>query len=87
MFLIDRQLPYEASDERRYSGDRARAVAVITLYWQGAPLRLSVFDPRDERSALKSSPAGRVTVRAGIAEVRSMIDHGSREAAGNAPPA
>jgi len=73
LFLIDQDLPYEASDERRYSGDRARAVAVISLDWRGVPLRLSVFDPRDERSALKTTPAGRVTVRAGIAAVRDLV--------------
>ena len=74
VFLIDRDLAYAASDERRYSGDRVRAVAVISLDWQGVPLRLSVFDPQDERSALKTTLAGRVAVRAGIAEVRAMVD-------------
>ncbi|HWH49808.1 MAG TPA: hypothetical protein VN664_18590 [Burkholderiales bacterium] len=74
LFLLDRNIPYEASDEKRYTGDRARAVAVISLSWQGVPLRLSVFDPRDERAALKTSPAGRVAARAGIAEVRSLLE-------------
>ena len=73
LFLLDRNIPYEASDEKRYTRDRARAVAVISLSWQGVPLRLSLFDPRDERSALKTSPAGRVAARAGIAEVRAMV--------------
>jgi hypothetical protein len=73
LFLIDRNLAYSASDERRYSGDRSRAVAVIELDWQGVPLRLSVFDPRDERTALKSSAAGKVTARAGIAELAALI--------------
>jgi hypothetical protein len=73
LFLIDRNVPYEASDERRYSGDRARAVAVISLDWQGVALSLSVFDPRDERSALKTTRAGRVTARAGYAEVCALV--------------
>ena len=87
LFLIDRAIPYEASDERRYSGDRARAVAVISLTWQGVPLRLSVFDPRDERSALKTTSAGRVTVRAGIAQVRALVDPVSGESTHGARPA
>jgi hypothetical protein len=62
-------------------------VAVISLDWQGVPLRLSVFDPRDERSALKTTPAGRVTVRAGIAEVRAMVDPGPGKLANEARPA
>jgi hypothetical protein len=87
LFLIDRNLRYEASDERRYSGDRARAVAVISLDWQGVPLRLSVFDPRDERLALKTTLAGRTTVRAGIAEVRALVGIGMGEPGNDARPA
>jgi hypothetical protein len=87
LFLIDRNIPYEASDERRYTGDRARAVAVISLEWQSVPLRLSVFDPRDERSALKTTLAGRVTVRAGIAAVLALVDIASGESADETRPA
>ena len=76
LFLLERNIPYVASDERRYTGDRARAVAVVSFSWQGVPLRLSVFDPRDERAALKTSAAGRVTARAGIAEVRALVESG-----------
>ena len=62
-------------------------MAVISLDWQGVPLRLSVFDPRDERSALKTTPAGRVTVRAGIAQVRALVDIRPGESADEARPA
>ena len=87
MFLIDRNFPHDASDQRRYSGDRARAVAVISLDWEGVPMRLSVFDPRDERSALKTTPAGRVTARAGIAAVRALVDTEPGGTADEARPA
>ena len=82
LFLLDRGINYEATDERRYTGDRARAVALIATDWQGVPLRLSVFDPRDERAAMKTSQAGKVTARAGIAEVRALVEteHGARAA-------
>lgn len=73
IFLIDRDLPYSTSEGRRYSGDRARSVTVLSLTWQGAPLRLSIFDPRDERLALKTTQAGRVAERAGLAEVGALI--------------
>jgi hypothetical protein len=36
-------------------------------------VRLSVFDPRDERIALKTSPAGKVIERAGISEVGAIL--------------
>jgi len=73
IFLLDRNVPFDTAEGRRFAGDRARAAAVLTLEWQGTPLRLSVFDPRDERVALKTSVAGRVIERAGIAEVRALV--------------
>jgi hypothetical protein len=73
LYLLDRQIPYDTREVTRFSGDRARAVAVLTLDWQGAPLRLSVFDARDERLALKTSAAGRVTERASLAEVGALV--------------
>src|SRR5919201_604061 len=72
IFLLDRNIPYETQERRRYAGDRPHAVSVLTLAWGGAPLRLSIFDPRDERVALKTSQAGRVMDRAGIAEVGAL---------------
>jgi len=86
LFLLDRDIPYSASEVRRYAGDRARAVGVLSLTWQGAMLKLSVFDPRDERLALKTSQGGHVMDRAGIAEVGALLsegglhDHGARPA-------
>jgi hypothetical protein len=44
------------------------------------PLKLSVFDPRDERIALKGSQAGRVLDRAGITEVRALLRDGDQAA-------
>ena len=73
IFLLDRNLPYATQEGRRYAGDRAHAVSVLTLSWRGVPLRLSIFDARDERLALKTSQAGRVMDRAGIAEVGALL--------------
>lgn len=77
LFLLDRNIAYATHEARRYSGDRAREIAVLSLDWRGAPLRLAVFDPRDERLALKTSLAGRVAERAGIAEVGAMVAAGN----------
>jgi len=79
IYLLDRNIPYATQEGRRFSGDRAHAVSVLSLEWQDAPLKLSVFDPRDERIALKTSQAGRVMDRAGIAEVGALL----RDAAGS----
>jgi len=73
MFLLERNIPFATQETRRYSGDRVHAVSVYTLLWEDSPLKLSVFDPRDERVALKSSQAGRVMDRAGIAEVVALL--------------
>ena|SRR5687768_4114443 len=73
IYLLDRNISYATQEGRRFSGDRAHAVSVLTLEWQGAPLKLSVFDPRDERIALKTSQAGKVMDRAGIAEVGALL--------------
>jgi hypothetical protein len=73
IFLLDRGVAFTTAEGRRFSGDRAHAVSVLSLLWQDVPLKLSVFDPRDERIALKSSLAGRVLDRAGITEVRALL--------------
>lgn len=80
IFLLDRNVAYETHEGRRYAGDRAHAVSVLTLHWRGAPLKLSIFDPRDERIALKTSQAGRVMDRAGIAEVGALVRNDARPA-------
>lgn len=73
IFFLDHNLAYTTREVRRYSGDRGRAVSVFSLLWDGVPLTLSVFDPRDERMTLKASRAGRVMDRAGIAEVSALL--------------
>lgn len=80
IFLLERNLPFETREARRYSGDRAHAVSVFTLAWEGLPLRLTVFDPRDERLTFKSSQAGRAIERAGIAEVASLLGNAASSA-------
>lgn len=73
IFLLDRRIAYATQEARRFSGDRAHAVSVLSLNWDDTPLRLQVFDPRDERVALKATQAGRVLDRAGIPEVAALL--------------
>src|SRR5438105_5377351 len=79
IFLLERNISFSTQEGRRYSGDRARAASLISLSWEDVPVRLAVLDPRDKRFALKTSPAGRVVERAGIAEVGAIL---SREHVG-----
>jgi len=76
LYLFDRNVPYTSREARRYSGDQAHAAAVLSLSWEGVPIKLSVFDVRAERLALKSSQAGRVIERAAAAEVAALLRRG-----------
>ncbi|OGA20815.1 MAG: hypothetical protein A3H34_07045 [Betaproteobacteria bacterium RIFCSPLOWO2_02_FULL_67_19] len=73
LFLLEHGIAYSTAEARRYAGDRAHAATILTLDWQGTTLRLSVFDYRDERVALKTSLAGRTLERAGIREVSALL--------------
>ncbi len=71
--LLNRNIQFASSEVRRYSGDRARAVTLLELEWEGIPVRLSVFDSRDERLTLKTTQVCRVMYRAGIPEVTALV--------------
>jgi hypothetical protein len=73
IFLLEQGIPFSTHEGRRFSGDRAHAMSVFSLAWEEARLKLAVFDPRDERLALKTSQAGKVLERAGPAEVGAML--------------
>lgn len=74
LFLLERGLEFTAREQRRFAGDRAHTATVLAFDWQDCPVKLAVFDPRDERFALKTSLAGRVIERAGPAELRALLD-------------
>ncbi len=73
IFLMDRRIAYTSRESRRYAGDQPHAATVLSLSWEGTPVKLSVFDPRVERLSLKSSQAGRAIDRAGASEVSALI--------------
>ena len=73
IFLLDLGVAYDCVETRRYTGDRARAVSLLRFEWEGARFNISVFDPRDHRTALKTSVAGRVMERAAAAEVAALV--------------
>lgn len=73
IFLLNRNIPFDSAEARRYSGDRARSVTVLELEWEGARVKLSLFDARDERITLKTTQVGKVMDRAGIPEVSALV--------------
>lgn len=73
LFLLERNVPFSTREVRRFSGARGRPVGVFELAWDDVPLKLFVFDPRDERVSLKTSQAGRPMERAGLGEVEAIV--------------
>src|SRR3982750_3147 len=63
IFLLDRGLAFTTHETRRYAGDRAHAVSLISLDWQRPAPRPAVFPPRGGRIAMKKSVAGEDTHR------------------------
>lgn len=76
IFLLNRDIPYETSELRHYSGDQVRTVSVLTLDWEGTPVRIIVYGPDDERRSVKTSPSGRSQERAGLEAVRTLVANG-----------
>lgn len=73
VFLLEHNLPFSTREVRRFSGARGRPVSVFELSWEEIPLKLLVFDPRDERVTIKTSQAGRPLERAGLGEVEAIV--------------
>lgn len=76
IFLLNRNIPYEASETHYYSGNQERAVSVLSLEWGGTPVRVAVYWPDDERRRVKTSPLGRPLERAGLDAVRTLVANG-----------
>jgi hypothetical protein len=77
IFLLNRNIPYETEELRHYSGGQARAVSVLTLDWDGTPVRVAVYSVNDERGTVKTSPLGKPLERAGLDAVRALVASGA----------
>ena len=73
IFLLNRNIPFETSELRHYSGDQERVVRVLSLDWKGNSIRLAVYGPGDERRSVKTTPMGRPLERAGLQAVRTLV--------------
>lgn len=71
--LLNRNIAYDVSDERRFASGRERAISVLKLAWDGVPLNVSVYASNDERATLKNSAGGRAIERAGIDTVVELL--------------
>lgn len=73
MFLLNNTISYEASLQRRFTGDREREIPVLKLEWEGVRLNVAVYSANDERGTLKATPTGRPMERAGIQAVTQLL--------------
>ena len=81
LYLLNRNIQYEAGAVRYFVGDREGSAALLTLDWQGGVLKLIVYPTNEERVTLKSGIAGRPIARAGIAAVRQLLNEGGQSGA------
>lgn len=72
--LLNRSIPYDTCDERRFASGRERAVSVLKLMWGGIPLNVSIYATNDERGTLKNSASGRTIERADTEAVAQLVD-------------
>jgi len=77
IFLLNHNIPFQISESRHYAGNQMREVSVLSLDWQGTPVRMCVYLPEDEYRGVKTSAQGRPLERAGLDSVRTMV--GNRE--------
>lgn len=71
--LLNRSIPYDVSEQRRFASGRERAVSVLKLLWSGIPVNLSIYASNDERATLKNSAGGRAIDRVGIDAVVELL--------------
>jgi hypothetical protein len=77
LFLLNRNIPYDISDERHYAGDQARAVTVLKLDWRGVAVNLAVYTLKEERGTLRTTLLGRPIERAGLQAVSQLVSGSS----------
>ena len=76
IFLLNRNIPYQTAELRHYSGGHEREVSVLSMDWEGTPVRVAVYWPDDEHRSVKTSPQGRPLERAGLDQVRTLVASG-----------
>jgi len=73
LFLLNRRIPYDISDERHFAGDQARAVTVLKLEWRGVSMKLAIYTLKEERGTLRTTLLGRPIERAGLQAVSQLV--------------
>lgn len=84
MFLLNQDIPFETNEKsyrvmndgkRDKKGDARKKVPVFTLETHTGLIKLSVFEPDDIRVATKRTADGSNAERAGINEVKALLEN------------
>lgn len=73
LFLIDRDIPYRATQCRLYSGKGPCTVPVFNVSDDGTEIEITVLSTRDLRTPLRASPDGRPIERAKLQSVEALL--------------
>lgn len=71
--LLNRGIPFQTSHARFYAGELPVDAAVLSFEREGVTVHLTLLSPRELRSRLKTSAAGRPLERAGRAAVEALL--------------
>lgn len=72
IYLLNRGIPYEVTEQRRLGPDSSRSVPVLKCEWDGLRVNLRVFSANDERASMKSA-GGKAIERAAMPAVRQLL--------------
>lgn len=73
LYLIDRQTPYKSKQIRFYADEEFQTFPVLTVNDGGVEILFTILSLNDLRTPLKTSPEGKVIVRAKLQEVEMLL--------------
>jgi len=74
LYLIERDIPYKATQARLYSGEEQQVVPVYTLEDDGVAIEITVLSTRALRLPLRTSLEGKAIERAKPAAVEQLLN-------------
>jgi len=79
MFLLDRRIAYRSGERRVHIGDEAQRIPNFSITTEDADFDISIFDSRDLRAQIRSTPEGRPLERVRIEWLDSALDEPSSD--------
>src|SRR5262249_54362329 len=83
LYLIERDIPYRATEARFYSGEDPKVVPVYTVEEEGVAIELTVLSTRALRLPLRTSPGGKAIERAKLTAVEQLLEQAEGNSEGN----